>query len=101
MRIRSGLDVPDLALSEVCRRYRVRSLELFGSSARDEHRPDSDIDLLVAFEPDTEVGFLHLASLQSALEDLLGRHVDLVPLRGLEPLIRESVLHEARLLVAA
>lgn len=101
MRIRSGLDVSDLALSALCRRYHVSRLELFGSSAREEHRPESDLDLLVDFEPDAEVGFLHLASLQSALEDLLGRRVDLVPRGGLKPLIRDAVLTEARLLYAA
>ena len=101
MRIRAGLDVPDQALLELCRRYRVSRLEVFGSSARGEHRPDSDLDLLVLFEQEAEVGFLHLASLQGALEDLLGQRVDLVPRRGLKPQIRDEVLSEARLLVAA
>ena len=100
-RLSTQNEVADLALSELCHRYQVSRLELFGSSARGEHRADSDVDLLVAFQPEAEVGFLHLARLQTALEDLLGQRVDLVPRRGLKSSIRDEVLSEARLLSAA
>jgi len=87
-------------IAEVCRRFQVRRLSVFGSAARGEQRPDSDIDLLVDFEPGSRVGFLKLAEVAEALTEVLGRQVDLVPEDGLKPLIRPHVLAEARLLYA-
>ncbi len=89
------------SIAEVCRRYQVRELSVFGSAVRGELRPDSDIDLLVEFEPGTRVGFLRLAEIAEAFGEVLGREVDLVPKDGLKPLVRPYVLGEARLLYAA
>jgi predicted nucleotidyltransferase len=88
-------------LADVCRRYRVRELSLFGSAARGEMRTDSDIDLLVEFLPGAKVDLVDYAGLMLDLSELLGRKVDLVSKTGLKPLIRASVLEEARLLYAA
>ena len=63
--------------------------------------PDSDIDLLVSFEPAARVTFLTLAKMQRELEALLGRPVDLIPKDGLKPVIRNQVLATARVLYAA
>ncbi len=93
--------VDEAALAELCRRYRVRELSVFGSAARGEMRPDSDIDLLVEFLPDAEADLVDHAALMLDLADLLGRKVDLVSKNGLKPLIRAWVLEEARLLYAA
>jgi hypothetical protein len=89
------------SLAELCRRYRVRELAFFGSAAREEMRPDSDIDLLVEFLPDSGIDLVDYAGLMLELSQLLGRKVDLVLKKGLKPLIRASVLGEARLLYAA
>ena len=62
---------------------------------------DSDVDLLVSFEPEARVSFLTLARMQRELETLLGHSVDLVPKDGLKPLIRDQVLATARVLYAA
>jgi uncharacterized protein len=88
-------------LTELCRRYRVRELSVFGSAARGEMRPDSDIDLLVEFLPHAKVDLLDHAGLMLDLAQLLGRKVDLVSKNGLKPLIRASVLADARLVDAA
>ncbi len=93
--------VDESALADLCRRYRVRELSVFGSAARDEMHPDSDIDLLVEFLPGAEVDLVDHAGLMLDLAHLLGRRVDLVSKNGLKPLIRASVLEEARLLYAA
>jgi predicted nucleotidyltransferase len=93
--------VDEAALGELCRRYRVRELAVFGSAARGEMGPDSDIDLLVEFLPEAEVDLVDHAGLMLDLAQLLGRKVDLVSKSGLKPLIRASVLEEARLLYAA
>jgi predicted nucleotidyltransferase len=95
------LHIPDRRLRELCVRYGVSSLALFGSRARGDARPDSDVDLLVTFLPNVSVGLVHLGRLQAELEVLLGARVDLVPRDGLKPLIRDSVLGEARALFAA
>lgn len=89
------------ALEALCRRYQVRELSIFGSALRDEFRPDSDIDLLVQFEPEAQIGFLAFAGLQEELAELFGRKVDLVPKDGLKPFIRDSVLSSSRVLYHA
>jgi predicted nucleotidyltransferase len=82
------IDGPSLA--QVCRRYGVKELSLFGSAARGETRPESDIDIMVEFE-----------SLVEELESLTGRGVDLVTKSGLKPWVRPQVLKDARLIYAA
>ena len=71
-----GLAVDSAALADLCRRYHVAKLELFGSRARGTARPDSDVDLLVTFEPGQTPG-LEFFGLALDLEALLGRPVDL------------------------
>lgn len=93
--------IDEQKLAELCRRYQVRELSVFGSAARGEMRPDSDIDLLVEFLPDAEIGLLEHAGLMLDLAELLGRKVDLVSKRALKPLIRESIIQEARPVYAA
>jgi uncharacterized protein len=95
------IKVDEAQLAELCRRYHVRELSVFGSAARGEMRPDSDIDLLVEFRPDADVGLLEHAGLMLDLAQLLGRKVDLVSKNGLKPRIRSSVLADARLVYAA
>ncbi len=95
------LRIPFEELTNFCRRYQVRELSLFGSMLRQDYRSDSDVDLLVSFEPEARVTFLTLARMQRELETLLGRTVDLVPKDGLKPVIRDHVLATARVLYAA
>ena len=89
------------ALRPICERYQVRELALFGSALGHDFGPQSDLDFLVEFQPDAQIGFLALASLQRELSGLLGRPVDLVPKGGLKPVIRDEVLSEAEVLYAA
>jgi hypothetical protein len=95
-------EIADAAgLAAVCRRYQVRELCLFGSAARGELRPDSDIDILVEFLPESKIDLVDYAGLMLELSQLFGRKVDLVSKSGLKPLLRPRVLREARLLYAA
>ena len=96
-----GVEIPLEAIGELCRRYGVRELAIFGSALRDDFRRDSDIDLLVEFLPETRPTLLTLSGLQLELEKLLDRKVDLVPKDGLKPLIRDHVLEQAEVLYAA
>jgi len=97
----ASLHIPLEELERFCRPYQVRGLSLFGSMLRQDHRPDSDVDLLVSFQPAAHVTFLTLARMQRDLEALLGRKVDLVPKDGLRPVIREHILATARVLYEA
>lgn len=95
------VQIPIEALRAFCRRNRIRRLSLFGSVLRDDFGPESDIDILVEFEPEAEIGFLALIRMQRELADLLGRPVDLVPREGLKPAIRDEVLQSEEILYAA
>ncbi len=99
--LRPGLHAPDAALAETCERYNVRELAIFGSSARGDFRPDGDLDMPVDFREGAPVGLVEFAGLQEELQALLGLKVDLVPKRGLKPLVRGVVLSEARTLYSA
>lgn len=87
--------IPGEALAAFCRRHRVRRLALFGSVLRDDFRPDSDIDVLVEFEPGTRAGFLKLAALELELGNMLGRKVDLRTPGELSRYFRDEVLAKA------
>jgi len=95
------IQIPEKQIAAFCRRNQIRRLALFGSVLRDDFRPDSDVDVLVAFEAGARVGFLALGRMQRELSALLGRSVDLVPLEGLKPTVREQVLPRAEVLYAA
>jgi hypothetical protein len=73
----------------------VRRLAIFGSALRDDFGPDSDLDLLVEFEPDARTG-LRMFELEAELSDLLGRKVDLNTIGFLGPEFRERIRREAR-----
>ena len=99
MTLSSGIELPSDRISEICRRYGVRELAVFGS--RGDLRPDSDVDILVDFEPDARIGLVKFASLSEELEGLVGRKVDLVTKTGLKPRVRSGVLGEAQLVYSA
>lgn len=95
------LNVSDSTPAAVCSKFSVRELALFGSAARREARPDSDIDLLVSFEEGMPVTLFTLLELQAELSALFARPVDLVPRDGLKAALRAEVLSEAQVLYAA
>ena len=93
--------LPSERIAEICRRNRVRELSVFGSALTEHFGPASDLDLLVVFDPDAEIGFLALAKLQRELSALAQRPVDLVPKAGLKAAIRDAVLADAQVIYAA
>lgn len=74
--------------------HRAHNLRVFGSVARGEDRPDSDVDFLVDFAPDASL--LDLVGLQQDFEAILGRRADVVTPEGVSPFLRERILREAR-----
>jgi predicted nucleotidyltransferase len=81
-------------LEEICRRHGITRLSIFGSAARGELGPESDIDLLVEFMPGSRVG-LRFISIQHELAALLGREVDLNTPGFLSPHFRDQAMAEA------
>jgi predicted nucleotidyltransferase len=90
---RHRINLPQDRIAEFCRRYRIRRLSLFGSVLREDFRPDSDVDMLVEFEPGHEPGFFGLARMERELSELLGgRKVDLRTPEDLSRYFRDEVL---------
>lgn len=87
-------------LAEICRRYGVCRLDVFGSVSRDEADPDSDIDVLYELAPGSRLGW-NIEDLADELSRLLGRRVDLVSRNALHERLRDEVLAQARSLYAA
>jgi len=71
------ISIPQEELADFCVKHHIRKLSLFGSVLRDDFRPDSDVDVLVEFEPNYHTTLLDLGGIQMELSDLLGRFVDL------------------------
>ena len=96
-------EVPRAKLAALCRKYRVRRLGLFGSAARGELSPESDVDLLVEFEPGKAPSFWTEPEMRDAFSALFGgRRVDLVPPEVLEnPYRRRTILRDLRVLYEA
>lgn len=87
-------------LAELCRHYGIARLEVFGSVARGEQRPDSDVDLLYTLEGGRALGW-EVEDLVESLTEVFHRPVDLVSRRSLHPMIRDRVMAEAETLYAA
>lgn len=96
-----AITIPMAAIRVLCVRHRIKELSVFGSALRSDFRPDSDVDLLVEFAPDAQVGFLQFTALQNELSELLGRKVDLVPKKGIKNLIRDEIIASAHVIHAA
>lgn len=95
------LSIDREAVSAFCKRHHIRRLALFGSVLRDDFGPDSDIDVLVEFEPGHVPG-LRFVGIERELSDLLqGRRVDMITAKFLSPSLREQVLNSAEPLYVA
>ncbi|MBS1837073.1 MAG: nucleotidyltransferase family protein [Actinobacteria bacterium] len=95
-----GHEIDPDQLAEVCARYGVSELSVFGSVARGDAGPASDIDLLFVLEPDARLGFA-LFDLEAELAGIFDRPVDLLPRDSVHRLIRDAVFAEAEVLYAA
>src|SRR5437879_4400080 len=82
------------ALPDLRREFGVASVYLFGSVARGDERPDSDVDVLVEFEPSSRPTLLTLAGLLAEMERIVGRSADVGELRSLRPSFRPTVERE-------
>lgn len=96
-----SLSIPQDRLAEICRRYGVSRLSLFGSALTNRFGPESDVDMLVEFQPDAEITYFDLVGMEMELTRLIGRKVDLRTPAELSRFFRDRVLKEAQLQYAA
>ena len=93
------MDLPLEAIREYCATQPIQRLSLIDSAARNELTPDSDVDLLVEYDPDASVGLFEMGGRLMDFQDIVGRKVDLVTPNGLCKYIRDEVLESARLIL--
>jgi predicted nucleotidyltransferase len=91
-----NIHVPQKKIAEFCERHHIRRLAFFGSVLRDDFRPDSDVDVLVEFEPSHTPGLITLAGMEIELSGLLGRQIDMRTPGDLSHYFRQQVLDTAQ-----
>jgi predicted nucleotidyltransferase len=100
VKLNGTLEVPDEALSAFCHKWKIAEISLFGSVLRDDFRPDSDVDVLLAFEPDAPWDLFDVIDMQKELESVFGRRVDLLDRESVEqsrnPFRRHGILSNTR-----
>jgi predicted nucleotidyltransferase len=94
------IEIPMDEIATFCQRHHIRQLALFGSVLREDFGPESDLDILIEFEPEAQIGFMALSGMQLELSELFQRPVDLVPRQGLKPKIKDIILSSAQVIYA-
>jgi hypothetical protein len=94
---RVRIPLPIEAIAEFCRRHHIRRLAIFGSAIRDDFTDQSDVDVLVEFDPEHIPG-LEFFTMHEELGDLIGRRVDLNTAGFLSPYFRDQVIAEAEVI---
>jgi len=98
-------EIPIKAIADFCRRWQITELALFGSVLRDDFRPDSDIDVLVTFDPDSHWSLFDFVRMQRELTAIFGRDVDLVErdavIEGHNAMRRKAILDSAQVIYVA
>ena len=99
------LEISQDELAAYCERWRIVEMSLFGSVLRDDFGPDSDVDVLVRFDPTARHGLSEWMEMERELVEILGREVDLISRRSIEDsrnyIRRKAILEEARVVYAA
>jgi uncharacterized protein len=102
MSILSSFNVPETAIAEFCRTWRVTEFALFGSVARGDARPDSDVDVMVGFAPESGRSLGDFVDMQDELRSLFGRDVDLVEKGSIRnPFRRRRIMRDLTVVYAA
>ena len=91
----SKIEINTESIADFCRRNHIRELSFFGSVLRNDFRPDSDVDVLVEFEPGHVPGFIRLAGMERELSEILGRKADIRTPEELSRYFRDEVIAEA------
>ena len=99
------IDIPKEEVAAFCSRWQILELALFGSLVRDDFRPDSDVDVLVRFDPRARHTLLDMVRMEQELQHIFGREVDLVEREAVEQsrnyIRRRAILQSAEVIHAA
>ena len=97
--------IDQVRIGEFCKKWKVAEFAIFGSALRPDFGPDSDVDVLVTFKPDSKRSLFDLVQMEEELKGMFGREVDLVSRQGIEAsrnyLRRKAILGSAKVLYAA
>jgi len=94
--MQAQIQIPYDKLAELCQQHHIRKLALFGSVLRDDFGPDSDVDVLVEFEPGARMTLFDMVDIQDELGAMLERGIDLATFNGINKYVRESILRSAQ-----
>ena len=102
---KSKIKIPRAKLADFCKRWNISEVAIFGSALRGDFRPDSDVDVLVSFNPQAHVTLFDMVHMQDELKAIFGREADLVSRRGVENsrnyLRRKMILESAEVIHVA
>ncbi len=90
------IEIPLDGIAEFCRKWRIRELSLFGSVLRDDFKPDSDVDVLVEFDPQHPWSLYDVVDMRDELKALFHRRIDLVMKGGLRNPVRRKEILDTR-----
>jgi predicted nucleotidyltransferase len=100
-----NINLPLTDIQNICERWHIKELALFGSALRSDFHPESDIDLLVTFAPDAKRGLTETLQIQDEFQALLGRKVDLIVKHAIERsdnwLRKKNILESAQTIYVA
>jgi len=103
--VNPAIKLPGKKLTDFCRRWRITELALFGSALREDFSPESDLDILVTFDPEASWSLLDHVRMEQELAALLGRDIDLLTKRSVErshnPIRRQEILGTAEVIYGA
>ena len=103
--VNPAINLPGAKIADFCRRWRIAELALFGSALREDFSPDSDLDILVTFDPEADWSLLDHVRMEQELAVLLGREIDLLTKRSVErshnPIRRQHILGTAEVIYGA
>ena len=90
---KNGLSVEQSKIENICKKFNIIELSIFGSAIRKDFRPESDIDLLVTYKPKSKITLFDEADLSNEFSELFNREIDIVDIRGLRnPIRKEQIL---------
>jgi hypothetical protein len=96
------IQIDKARIIEFCRKWKIIEFSIFGSALREDFRPDSDVDVLVSFDPEAEWSLLDLVDMKFELAEMFGREVDLVEKEGLRnPFRRHNILNSREVMYVA
>jgi len=91
-----NINIPSEKIEKFCKKHHIQKLSLFGSALRDDFTPESDLDILVEFDPAHIPGLIRLAGMEIELTEIIGRKVDMRTAQDLSRYFREDVLNSAK-----